>query len=97
MQNLKSFLIIFLMTTFLTNCQTIKTKTDDIVEKENGFTLKGQNKLHDTTIIDFGDHRISMAFHVLKLYLNKSIVDYKSKLANISFPQFNSILGELIK
>lgn len=78
-------------------CVNLKNMGADIVEKENGFTLKGQNKLYDTTIIDFGDHRISMAFHVLKLYLNKSIIDYKSKLANISFPQFNSILGELIK
>ena len=55
MQNLKSFLVIFLMTTFLTNCQTIKTKTDDIVEKENKKLSKYIGRTSAELKIDLGN------------------------------------------
>ena len=55
MQNLKLFLVIFLMTIFLTNCQTIKTKTDDIVEKENKKLSKYIGKSSDKLKNDLGN------------------------------------------
>tara|TARA_Y100000996_G_scaffold375570_1_gene326425 strand:- start:314 stop:532 length:219 start_codon:yes stop_codon:yes gene_type:complete len=69
----------------------------DIVEKENGFILKGGKRLYSTIIKDFGDHRISMAFHILNSYLNNNVIDYKSDLASISFPEYNLLLRDLIK
>ena len=55
MQNLKLFLVIFLMTIFLTNCQTIKTKTDDIVEKENKKLSKYIGRTSAELKIDLGN------------------------------------------
>ena len=69
MQNLKLFLVIFLMTIFLTNCQTIKTKTDDIVEKENKKLSRYIGKSSEDLQIDLG----------------KPDEDFKSENGNIVF------------
>ena len=78
-------------------CTNLKNMGADIIEKENGFILKGGERLYSTIIKDFDDHRISMAFHILNLYLNNNITDYKSDLASISFPEYNLLLRDLIK
>ena len=57
------------MTTFLTNRQTIKTKTDDIVEKENKKLSKYIGKSSEDLQIDLG----------------KPDEDFKSENGNIVF------------
>ena len=54
MQKIKFFLITFLMVVVLNGCQTIKQKTDAIVEKENEKLSKYIGKSSDELRMDLG-------------------------------------------
>ena len=67
----------------------------DISLRDSEIIINGGNKLYNTTINHFNDHRILMAFEVLSLYLNKKLPDYNS-LVRISFPDFYKHLNKII-
>ena len=77
-------------------CHNLTKMNADIRETKNGFILKGKKKLHNTTINDFDDHRISMSFYILNLLLDKSLINEKLDIARISFPEFHSVLKGVI-
>ena len=69
MQRLKLFLITFTISLMIAGCQTIKEKTDAIVEKENEKLSK----------------YIGKSFSVLQMDLGKPDEDFKNEKGNIEF------------
>ena len=69
MQKLKFILISFFVMTLITGCQTIKQKTDEIVEKENEKLSK----------------YISKPASVLQMDLGKPNEDFKNAKGNFEF------------
>ena len=69
MQKFKIFLVIFFTFVLLTGCQTIKEKTDSIVEKENEKLSK----------------YISKPASVLQMDLGKPDEDFKNAKGNFEF------------
>ena len=69
MQKLKFILLSFFLFTFVANCQTIKQKTDAIVEKEN-------NKL---------SQYIGKTLNNLQVDLGKPDEDFKNEKGNLEF------------
>ena len=69
----------------------------NIKEHSSGFTIKGPNNLYNTSINDFGDHRIAMMCEIAKLVINKGKLKSKKLEKNIStsFPEFYKILENL--
>jgi len=57
MKNLNFFLINFIVLVILTGCQTIKQKTDAIVEKENKKLSAFIGKSSQDLKISLGSHR----------------------------------------
>ena len=68
----------------------------NIKEFKDGFSITGPNRLHNTTINNFSDHRIAMIGEIINLITNKSLsAESETKsLINTSFPEFYSILKE---
>ncbi len=69
MLKLKFFFIVILLINFLTGCQTIKEKTDAIIEKENQKLTKYIGKSSD----------------ILKMDLGKPDEDFKNEKGNLVF------------
>ena len=69
MQKLKFILLSFFLFTLVANCQTIKQKTDAIVEKEN-------NKL---------SQYIGKTLNNLQVDLGKPDEDFKNEIGNLEF------------
>ncbi len=58
-------------------------------EKDNTLIIKGNNKLHNTTINSYYDHRIFMSFYIANSILSKNYqYDKKDKSYTKSFPGF---------
>ena len=76
---------------------TLQKLNVDIKEKNEGFIIQGPNKLYNTSIKTFGDHRIAIMHEIAKLILtNKLVKDTKREaLIATSFPKFYDILGEI--
>ena len=68
----------------------------NVRETDSGIVIKGGNKLYNTIINDFGDHRIAMAFYILDLLLNNETINKKLEIANVSFPEFHQTLKEVV-
>ena len=68
----------------------------EIIEKKDGFIINQSNRLHGTNIITYGDHRIAMSFTIAGLLTEgKNKLDDKACI-NISFPEFNKVLKEVM-
>ena len=68
----------------------------NIKEFKDGFSITGPNRLYNTTIKNFSDHRIAMIGEIINLITNKplSAESETKSLINTSFPEFYSILKE---
>ena len=66
---LRYFFIVFLLINFLTGCQTIKQKTDAIIEKENQKLTK----------------YIGKSSNILRMDLGKPDEDFKNENGNLVF------------
>ena len=78
-------------------CINLKNMGCDIIEKRDGFIINPENKLHNTNIQTFGDHRIAMAF-IIAGYLSNDVNKIDNiDCINISFPEFSLILNSIIK
>jgi len=69
----------------------------NIKETTNGFIINGPNKLHDTTINTFNDHRIAMMCVIAKLTITGKIVrtNQLSSLISTSFPEFYKLIKKV--
>jgi 3-phosphoshikimate 1-carboxyvinyltransferase len=59
----------------------------DVEEYDDGFSLKGKQKLESTVLPSYDDHRIAMAFGVAGLQ-SGGIIMQKAECVDISFPGF---------
>ncbi len=64
----------------------------EVTEHEDGMDVPGNQQLHGATIDSGGDHRIAMAFSVAALRASGDTLIQGSEAANISFPEFFSLL-----
>ena len=76
--------------------QNLTNMGANVVEGDDNLIIKGGNKLHDTTIINYDDHRIAMAFVILKLFVTGEVDKSHKKIINVSFPNFYNILNQLL-
>ncbi len=77
-------------------CENLLAMGGEIIEKKDGFIIDQSNRLHDTNIITYGDHRIAMSFTIAGL-----LTEGRNKLddeacINISFPEFHKVLTEVM-
>ena len=67
----------------------------DIIETEDGLTIKGLNKLRGTRINPYGDHRIAMACSVAALRARGKTEILQAECVNKSYPTFFEDLKKL--
>lgn len=67
----------------------------NIIEYNDGFSIKGPQKITKGKIDSYHDHRIVMMFSILNYITKGKIVLKNKKLANISFPGFYEIIKNL--
>lgn len=66
-------------------------------EKDDGMIIYGPGDFCGNTEIDtFHDHRIAMSFAVAGLISKEPFIIKDFESVNISFPEFNSFLAEII-
>ena len=68
----------------------------NVIEGEDNLIINGGIKLHDATIMHFSDHRIAMAFVILKLIITGKVDRSFQKIIRVSFPNFYDILNQLL-
>ncbi|MAV64511.1 MAG: 3-phosphoshikimate 1-carboxyvinyltransferase [Pelagibacteraceae bacterium TMED237] len=75
--------------------KNLKSMGCDAREANDGITIRGCNKLYNTNINTFSDHRIAMAFHIASLFSKgvSSLDDYTC--IEVSFPDFFNKLSEM--
>lgn len=68
-----------------------------IEETEDGFIVYGQTKLKgDTEVETYHDHRLAMSLYVAGLICQKPILINGFEWVNISFPEFEGLMNDLI-
>jgi 3-phosphoshikimate 1-carboxyvinyltransferase len=67
----------------------------EVEELKDGFKLKGEQKFSHGDVKTYGDHRIAMSFAIANLLTNEEITLDDPACADVSFPQFWSILKEV--
>jgi 3-phosphoshikimate 1-carboxyvinyltransferase len=68
----------------------------EIQVKDDGFIIRGPQKLKGTELKSFGDHRIAMAFSVAGLIAQGKTRICDSECAEISYPGFFNDLQEVV-
>ena len=77
-------------------CHNLKAMGVKVIEKRDGFIIDTPNILQSTSIKTYGDHRIAMAFTIAGLNAGNYNVLDNAECINISFPEFNSVLQDII-
>ena len=67
----------------------------EVTEVEDGMDVPGGQVLHGAEIDSGGDHRIAMAFAVAALRAESESTIHGAESANISFPEFFSLLDQV--
>ena len=76
-------------------CLNLSSMGCEVIEKQDGFIIIPGNRISQTRIKTFNDHRIAMAFTIAGLLTHeRNILDNESCI-NISFPEFNTILDKV--
>ena len=78
-------------------CKNLKEIGADVIEKSDGFIIKGNTKLKSGKIDTFNDHRIAMTFHIASIVSGKDIVVNNKECVNISFPNFYKTLENILR
>ena len=68
----------------------------EVTEVEDGLDVPGGQALHGAEIDSGGDHRIAMAFSVAALRADGESTIQGAESANISFPEFFSLLDQVV-
>ncbi len=76
-------------------CINLKKMGADVEEFEDGMVIRGGKPLNGAIIETFKDHRIAMAFAIAACAAKENSYITESKWADISFPDFFSILNRL--
>ena len=78
-------------------CYNMKKMGIEIIEMKDGFIINPENKLLNTDITTFGDHRIAMAFSIAELLVEGENIYDDLNCIDISFPTFFEILKKINK
>ena len=78
-------------------CKNLKEIGANVIEKSDGFIIKGNTKLKSGKIDTFNDHRIAMTFHIASIVSGKDIVLNNKECVNISFPNFYKTLENILR
>mgnify|MGYP006156152225 CR=1 FL=1 len=75
----------------------LKKFNANIQSNNNGFIINGPNKLYDTTINTFGDHRIAMMCIIAKLIITGKLLETNQlkSLVSASFPEFYKLIKRI--
>ncbi len=77
-------------------CENLLAMGGKIIERKDGFIIDQSNRLHDTNIITYGDHRIAMSFTIAGLHTEgRNKLDDEACI-NISFPEFHKVLIQIM-
>jgi len=63
--------------------------------REDGFSIRGPQKLKGAQLKSYGDHRIAMAFAIAGLLAEKQTIIEDAACAEISFPGFFALLEKI--
>lgn len=77
-------------------CENMQAMGGDIIEKNDGFIINQSNILHNTNIKTYGDHRIAMSFNIAGLLTDDRNTLDDEGCINISFPEFNNVLTQVM-
>lgn len=67
----------------------------EVIEREDGLSVEGNQRFHAATIDTAGDHRIAMAFSVAALAADGPTEIRDAGCAAVSFPKFFDVLASL--
>ena len=77
--------------------KNFRAMNGNIEYHKNILLIKPKNKMYNTSIISFDDHRIFMSFYIANLALNRFYSDSLSeKCYNKSFPTFIDTMKEIV-
>ena len=68
-----------------------------VEQLDDGFIIKGSSTLNGSLIKTFHDHRIAMAFSIAGLISKGKTTLDNPNCADISFPEFHSVLQRIVK
>lgn len=68
----------------------------ELEEYPDGIVIKGKTGLKGATVNSYGDHRIAMSFSIAALIADGVTIINNPECVDISFPQFFTILNQLI-
>jgi len=77
-------------------CENLKSIGVKIIELNDGFIIEGLTNLSGGEIKSYHDHRIAMTFEIAKLMTNENISIDNTDCIDISFPEFNRTLRQII-
>jgi 3-phosphoshikimate 1-carboxyvinyltransferase len=77
--------------------ENLRAMGAEVIEFEDGLDVPGGQTLHGAEINSGGDHRIAMAFTVAALKATGQTVIRGAESANISFPEFFTLLEQVIE
>ena len=77
-------------------CENLIAMGGDVIEKKDGLIISQSNILHNTNINTYGDHRIAMSFMIAGLLTEDMNTLDNAECINISFPEFHTVLEQLI-
>jgi 3-phosphoshikimate 1-carboxyvinyltransferase len=75
--------------------ENLRAMGADVEEFEDGLDVRGNQQLHGAEINSGGDHRIAMAFSIAALRAKGESLIRGAEAANISFPEFYSLLDRI--
>ena len=78
-----------------TVADNLKRMGCNVQTTEDGFIIDGPQKLQGATLPTYHDHRIAMSFAVAGLRANGSTIIENAETAEISFPNFYSLLEQV--
>ena len=78
-------------------CRNLKAIGINVIEKPDGFIIKGGSKIQSGDVQTFDDHRIAMTFHIASVISGKEIKLDNSECVNISFPAFFKTIENIVR
>ena len=77
--------------------ENFRAMNGNVEHYKNMLLIKPKNKMYNTSIISFNDHRIFMSFYIANLALNRFYSDSSAdQCYNKSFPNFIDIMKEIV-
>ena len=78
-------------------CRNLKAIGINVIEKPDGFIIKGGSKIQSGDVQTFDDHRIAMTFHIASVISDKEIKLDNAECVSISFPAFFKTIENIIR